>query len=142
MYADTDADEMADEEYHSGEEEATADRSNADLSDISDSEVEADEEQQEDIDDSLQQGKGSSSGSSCKSAKRAASQVPPGNKCWSQKQEEQMQSTSGKYRQGRKRRHAAPDAQQELDCSSEQYAADVKRLRESKLKHNKNEQLR
>lgn len=156
MYADTDADEMA-EDCNRGEYDSLAEKSSAALSDIdiTDSEEEPDEQDQEDdMGDSLQQRDNSRSKLQPATAAHHDQASPSDSKRRSQKQcQHQGQgshSTSGSSRhQGNRKRprlvqeqEDQQEGEQEIDCSSEQYAADVRRLRESKLKHNKNEQMR
>ena len=138
---DTDADEMMDEEHSSRRKVALADKSNIEvISDITDSEEEINEQE---LNDSLQQ-------ESCSSRlkQRAAPGSATEHRSQKQLRQQQGQSTSSSsrsYQQNRKRKPPQPeeeDLEEELDCNSEQYVAEVKRLRESKLKHNKNEQLR
>ena len=106
------------EEYM--EQEGTAaDRSMNDQSDISDSEEE-EEQQDQDLD-------GSQWEEYCSSDAHLAAS----------KGQQRCQYGARHQSQSRKRRL------QEQGCSvKDQYAAEVKRLKESKLKHNKNEQIR
>lgn len=88
-----------------------------DQSDLSDSEGEGEEQQDWDVDGSQWE--------ECRTAKLHLA----ASKC--------QQRGKDSHSRGRKRR------QQEQDCSvDDQFAAEVKRLKESKLKHNKNEQIR
>lgn len=92
-----------------------------DQSDISDSEGGGEEQQDQDLDGSLEW-------EECCSSDAAKLHLAATKR--------QQQCPRHKS-QSRKRR------QQEEDCSvNNQYAAEVKRLKESKLKHNKNEQIR
>ena len=112
------------EEENSGAEEegaATASRISFDHSDISgESDVERDEEEEEvDFDDSLQE-PGSNNG---RDASKCQQSEPEG---------------IATLTRSRKRKRGADEA-----CSSRHIcAAEDKHIRESKLKHNKNEQLR
>ena len=127
FFADTDGDEPMDEEYQEQEETtATSDKSiNDDQSDISESEGEEEDVlQEQDLDDSLQEGCGSNS---------RASKFPLA--CG--KHQKRGGDGARHQRQCRKRKRRDQDF-----STGDQFAAEVKRLKESKLKHNKNEQLR
>lgn len=115
---------MDEEELYMEQEGTAADRSMNDQYDISDSEGEGEEQEDQDLDGSQWE--------ECCSSDAAKLHLA------ASKRQQRGECSARHQNQSRKRR------QLEQDCSvnDQYYAAEVKRLKESKLKHNKNEQIR